>query len=113
MIKAYKFVYLLNIILGLVFSFLYFFIINYQLINILFYVLLCLFYIFSSFKFFRNKKEISKLDYIVLNIFLFSLMGLFVYNMIYQGRYDAYSLLYYDFYIYCIHMIYIIYNYCK
>ena len=111
--KTYRFIYFINIILGLILSFLYFFIIDYRMINILFYFMICLFYILSFLRFIRIKRHIDKLDLIVLNVYLLSLMGVFIYNMIYQYKYDAYSLLYFNFYIYIIHIFYIIYNHFK
>ena len=109
--KAYKLIYTINLILGLCLSFVYLFIINYQIINIFIYVLLCIFYLFSAFKFYKKKINIDKLDYLISNIFILFLLGLFAFNIIYQKNYAAYSFIYYNVFVYIYHLIFLIYNY--
>lgn len=111
--RAYNFIYIVNIILGLVLAFSYLFIINYSITSIFIYIGICLTYILFSFKYFKKKKDIDTIDFVMLNIYLLFLMGIFVYNMIYQAKYEAYSLMYFNFYIYVIHIFYILYNACK
>ena len=111
--RAYRLIYIINIILGLSLAFAYLFIINYKLINILIYVLLCIFYLLSTLKFYKSKKNIDKLDYIVSNIFILFLLGLFLFNIIIQKNYAAYSFIYYNVFIYIYHLIFLIYNYFR
>ena len=110
--RAYKLIYIVNILLGLILSFSYLFIINYQPINILFYILLCLFYIISTIIFYKNKKDINIIDIIVLYMYLIFTMFMFIFNILIQEK-NAYSFIYFNFYIYIYHILYIIYNYFK
>ena len=108
--KVYNLMYVVNILLGLLLSFTYLFIINYKLINILFFVLMCIIYIALSYRFFRHKVAIDKLDIVILHIYLFTIMGMFIFNVLYQTLFNSYSFIYFNFYIFIIHIIYSIYN---
>lgn len=111
--KPYNLVYIINLLLGLVLSFTYLFIIKYTMINILFFVLICLFYIISFYIYHKKKKDVTKLDSIVLYIYLFFTMFLFVFNVLYQGKYTAYSFMYHNIFVYINHLLFIAYNYVR
>ena len=103
--RAYKLIYIVNILLGLILSFSYLFIINYQPINILFYII-------STIIFYKNKKDINIIDIIVLYMYLIFTIFIFIFNILIQEK-NAYSFIYFNFYIYIYHILYIIYNYFK
>ena len=111
--KIHSLIYIVNILLGLVLLFDYLFIINYKMINILIYSLIGIIYILLSIKYFKTKKDINKIDNTILYIFIFSSMGLFIYNIYYQVMFSTYSFIYYNIYIFILHIIYLIYNLFK
>ena len=111
--KAYRLVYIVNILLGISFCFLYLFFINNTPLSIAILIGISIFYILSVYKFFRRKLEIQTIDFIVINLYLISIMSMFIYNFISQGFYDAFSFIYYNYFIYIIHLLFVIYNYFK
>lgn len=111
--KPYNLIYIINILLGLALSFSFLFIIRYDMINILYFVLICLFYIVSFYIYHKNKKDVTKTDMFVLYLYLFFTMFLFVFNVLYQTKYVAYSFMYNNIFVYTNHLLFIIYNYAR
>jgi hypothetical protein len=108
--KASKLMYLLNIALGLLLSFVYLFMINYSLINIFIFIIINILYILLIYKFYRKNKEVDRVDFMVMNIYILSVIFIFIYNIIMQMNVSSLSFIYNNFYLYIIHLIYILYN---
>ena len=108
--KSSKLIYVVNILLGLVLSFIYLFIINYSFINIFIYILLCGLYIVATIRYFKKNKKNNTFNFITLNIYLLFLMFMFIYNLINQSINNSYGFVYNNFYIYIFHILYILLN---
>ena len=109
--RAYSFVYIINIILGLILSFLFLFIINYKALSYYMFIPLCIFYIISAIIFFKKRRKIETVDKVVLYLYLFFTMFMLIINVLLQKVFNNESFIYYNFYIYIYHMLFILYNY--
>ena len=109
--RAYSFVYIINILLGLILAFLFLFIINYKMVSYFIFIPICIFYIVSSIIFFNKRRKIEKVDKIVLYLYLFFNMFMLIINVVLQRVFNNESFIYYNFYIYVYHLLFILYNY--
>jgi hypothetical protein len=109
--RVYNLIFILNILLGLFIFSDYFLINNYSFLSIVLLLLLSCFYIFCSINYSNKKyKQIDKIDFIVVNISLIFMIFIFVFGVLTQMKYtDVYVLMYYNFYLFIIHILLTIY----
>ena len=109
--RAHSFVYIINILLGLVLSFLFLFVIKYNMISYFIFIPMCIFYVISSIVFFNKRRKIELIDKIILYLYLFFTMFMLVINVVFQGIYNNESFIYFNIYVFIYHLLFILYNY--
>lgn len=106
--------YILNILCGLTT------IINYEILykfnssSIPLLVGFLIFYIIAIILYFKNKNEISKLDFIVTSIYIIFIATVLLFSILYQNNHgENYNMMYFTKLLLMPHILYIIYNLIK
>lgn len=109
--KIYNLVFVINIILGLFIFSECFLLNNFNYLSIILLVVLSLIYIGCAFIYSNKKyKSFDKLDFHVINTCLLFMIFIFVFGVLTQVKYmDVYCLVYYNFYLFIIHVLLTIY----
>ena len=105
--KVYNLIFVLNILLGLFLFSDYFLVNNYSFVSLILLVLLSCFYVVCAFNYSNKKyKSVDRLDFYVINISLLFMIFIFVFGIMNQMKYtEVYTLFYYNFYLFIIHIL--------
>ena len=104
--KIYNIFYILNIICGLLIFINYFYVFNYNNLSIILTILLLMFYIFSTIRYFKIKENIKKIDIIIFGIYIIFFISMLIFSVIYQiNNPDTFNLMYYSKYLIIPHIL--------